>query len=84
MLISNLWSQELTPEQQAESVLSFVRRLVAQKDVQLALPVLEKLVQYYPDTPASRKAQPLRDSLVALPPPLDQNGRAGVMAGEML
>ena len=79
MLFSNLWSQELTPEQQAESVLSFARRLIAQKEAQIALPVLEKLAQYYPGTPAAEKAQALRDSLLALPPPLDQSGRVGVV-----
>jgi len=79
LLISNLWSQELTPEQQAESVLSFARRLIAQQEAQLAIPVLEKLAQYFPGTPAAQKAQALRDSLLALPPKLDQNGRVGVV-----
>lgn len=79
LLTANLWSQELTPEQQAEGVLSFARRLIEQKDVQLAIPVLERLVQYYPGTPASQKAQAWRDSLVALPPRADQSGRVGVV-----
>ncbi len=78
LLTANLWSQELTPEQQAENVLNFARRLLAQNEVQLAIPVLEKLAQYYPGTPASQKAQALRDSLVASPPRADQSGRVGV------
>jgi len=69
----------LTPEQQAETVLSFARRLIEQQDVQLAIPVLKKLAQYYPGTPAAQKAQTLRDSLLALPPRLDQSGRVGVV-----
>ncbi|MDZ7363979.1 MAG: hypothetical protein ONB46_25185 [candidate division KSB1 bacterium] len=79
LLFSNLWSQELTPEQQAESVLNFARRLIAQNAAQIALPVLEKLAQYYPGTSAAQKAQALRDSLLALPPPFDQSGRVGVV-----
>lgn len=79
LLFSNLWSQELPPEQQAASVLKFARRLVAQKDVQLALPVLEKLAQYYPGTVAAQQAKVLRDSLTTLPPAQDQSGRVGVV-----
>jgi len=79
LLFSNLCSQELPPEQQAASVLKFGRRLVAQKDVQLALPVLEKLAQYYPGTIAAQQAQALRDSLMTLPPMQDRSGRVGVV-----
>jgi len=79
LLISNLWSQELTPEQQAESVLSFARRLLARQEVQLAVSVLEKLPQYFPGTPAAQKAQALRDSLMTLPPAQDRSGRVGVV-----
>jgi hypothetical protein len=76
---ANLWSQELPPEQQAESVLSFARRLIAQQDVQLAIAVLEKLPQYYPGTSAAQKAQALRDSLMTLPPAQDRSDRVGVV-----
>jgi hypothetical protein len=77
-----LQSQELNPEQQAEAVLSFARRLIAQNDLRLAIPVLEKLVEYFPETVAARQARALRDSLVAAPTPppgLDQNGRVSVV-----
>ena len=77
--IVNLWSQELPPEQQAESVLKFARRLIAQKDVQLAIPILEKITQYFPATTAAQQAKALRDSLLTLPPAQDQSGRVGVV-----
>jgi len=79
LLAANVASQELPPEQQAESVLKFARRLVTQKDVQLALPVLEKLTQYFPGTAAAQQAKALRDSLMTLPPAQDQSGRVGVV-----
>jgi hypothetical protein len=47
--------------------------------MQLAIPVLEKLAQYFPGTSAAQKAQALRDSLLALPPKLDQSGRVGAV-----
>jgi presenilin-like A22 family membrane protease len=78
--VTNLWGQELTPEQQAEVVLSFARQLIARNEIRLAVPVLQKLADYFPETPAARKALALRDSLVGLPPPtLDQSGRVGVV-----
>lgn len=79
IVATNLCSQELPPTQQAESVLNFARRLIVEKDIQLAISVLQKLPQYFPGTPAAQKAQALHDSLMTLPPAQDQSGRVGVV-----